>query len=75
MSRKTFSLSFLINPEMDLNILNQHKLQAFLTNLHFHPNKYDDLVKSLFCSLRDHLGAFQAVLLNFKNSSQAPQTA
>ena len=35
----------------------------------------DGLVKSPFCSLSDHLGAFQAVLLNFKNSSQAPQTA
>jgi len=32
-------------------------------------------VKSPFCSLSDYLGAFQAVLLNFKNSSQAPQTA
>lgn len=40
MSRKTFSLSFLKNPELDLSILNQHKLQAFLTNFHFHPNKY-----------------------------------
>ena len=31
---------------MDLSILNQHKLQGFLTNLYFHPNKYDKLVKS-----------------------------
>ena len=37
--------------------------------------KLDGFVKSQFCSLSDHLGAFQAMLLNFKNSSQAPQTA
>jgi hypothetical protein len=37
--------------------------------------KDDGFVKSQFCSLSDHLGAFQTVLLNFKNSSQAPQTA
>jgi len=40
MSRKTFSLSFLICGKMVLSTLKQHKLQAFLTNLYFHPNNY-----------------------------------
>jgi len=34
----------------------------------------DGFVKSQFRLLSDHLGAFQTVLLNFKNPSQAPQT-
>ncbi|MFO7554238.1 MAG: hypothetical protein R6W88_03460 [Desulfobacterales bacterium] len=36
---------------------------------------FDGFVKSRYCSLRDHLGAFPSVPLNFKNSAQAPQTA
>jgi hypothetical protein len=35
----------------------------------------DGLVKSLFRLLNDHFGTLQAGTLNFKNSSQAPQTA
>jgi len=34
----------------------------------------DGFVKSRYCSLRDHLGAFLPVPLNFKNLAQAPQT-
>jgi len=36
---------------------------------------FDGFVKSRYCSLRDHLGAFPSVPLNFKNSAQALQTA
>jgi len=35
---------------------------------------FDGFIKSRYCSLRDHLGAFPSVPLNFKNSAQAPQT-
>jgi hypothetical protein len=47
----------------------------FFKNAYYVGFNIDGLVKSPFCSLSDHLGVFQAVLLNFKNSSQAPQTA
>jgi len=35
---------------------------------------FDGVVKGLFQSLHNHFGALQAVVLNFKNSAQVPQT-